>query len=167
MTVLIRWMLMLRVRPQLCLKQSGLDSKNARTAMARADEKCSGEALLSPKAGLLATPLLHLGVIPREQDLGDLPAAVAGRPGVVRVFGRPLQRLAVGLLHGALGIAEGARQLAQHCVRDHHRGQLAAGEDVAADRDRLVGEVLGDALIEALVAPTEQRDMWLGGELNR
>ena len=64
-----------------------------------------------------------------------------------------------------VGVAERARQLAQHGVADDHRRQLAAGEHVAPDRDRVGGEVLDDALVEALVAAAEQRERRLGGEL--
>ena len=64
-------------------------------------------------------------------------------------------------------MAERARQLAQHRVAHDHRRQLAAGEHVAADRDDVAGEVLEDALVEALVAAAQQRQRGLAGELAR
>ena len=42
-------------------------------------------------------------------------------------------------------------------VEQHHRRQVAAGEDVRPDRDRVGGEVLHDPLVEALEARREQR----------
>src|SRR4051794_11901691 len=60
---------------------------------------------------------------------------------------------------------ERARELAQNGVADHHRRELAAGEDVAADRHGVRREVLDDALVEALVAAGQQRDGGLGGQL--
>ena len=52
-----------------------------------------------------------------------------------------------------------------HRVADDHRRELAAGEHVLADRHGVGGEVLDDALVEALVAPAQQRDVGLLGEL--
>ena len=60
---------------------------------------------------------------------------------------------------------ERAGQLAQDRVAEHHRGELAAAEHVAPDRDDVAGEVLDDALVEALVAPAQQRQRGLAGEL--
>ena len=60
---------------------------------------------------------------------------------------------------------ERARQLAQDRVADDHRGELAAGHDVAADRERLGAEVVDDPLVEALVAAAQQRERLLRGEL--
>ncbi len=60
---------------------------------------------------------------------------------------------------------ERPRELAQHGVRDHHRGELAAREHVAADRQGVGREVLDDALVEALVAAAQQRELLLLGEL--
>jgi hypothetical protein len=62
-------------------------------------------------------------------------------------------------------VAEGAGQLAEHGVGDDHRRELAAGQHVGADRDRIVGEMLADALVDALVAAAEQGEMRLGREL--
>ena len=56
-------------------------------------------------------------------------------------------------------------QPARDRVEQHHRRQLAAGEHVRADRDRVGGEVLDDPLVEALEAGREQRQALLAGEL--
>ena len=50
-------------------------------------------------------------------------------------------------------------------VEQHHRRQLAAGEDVRADRDRLGRQVLDDPLVEALEARGQDRQPLLGGQL--
>src|SRR3954452_18385398 len=112
-----------------------------------------------------APPGGDLLVVAGEQHAGDLPAAVVRRPGVVRVLGVAAQRLAEGLLQRGLGVAERAGQLAQHGVHDDHRGQLAAGENEAPDGAGVRGEVLDDALVEALVAPAQQRDGRLARQL--
>ena len=62
-------------------------------------------------------------------------------------------------------MAERPGQLAHQHVGDDHRRQLAAGEHVAADRELVVGEVLVDAVVEALVAAAEQGHVGLGGQL--
>ena len=95
------------------------------------------------------------------------PSSRATRPGACSAGtpGAPSSAGAEGLLGGRLLVAERARQLAQHGVRDHHRRELAAREHVAADRDRLGAEVLDDPLVEALVAAAQQRQRRLRGEL--
>src|SRR5581483_11723878 len=116
-------------------------------------------------AAALAAPALDPLVMTGEQNLGDLPAPVGGGTRVVRVLGVAFERLAEGLLRGRALVAEGTRQLARDRVADHHRGRLAAAQHVAADRHRVAREVLDDALVEALVAPAEQRQARLGGQL--
>ncbi len=83
----------------------------------------------------------------------------------MRVLGIPLERLAEGLLLDRSLVAERSRQLAHHRIADHHRRGLPAAQHVTADRDDIGGEGLEDALVEALVAPAQQRQLGLGGEL--
>ena len=52
--------------------------------------------------------------------------------------------------------AERARQPPHDGIDEHDRGQLAAGEDVVADADLVVDEVLADALVDALVVAAEE-----------
>src|SRR5215218_5658215 len=104
-------------------------------------------------AAARAAPRPDLGVVSRQQDLGDAPAPVLRRTRVVRVLGIAAQRLAEGLLDRGLRMAERTGQLAQDRVADDHRRQLAAREHVAADRDLVRAEVVDDPLVEALVAP--------------
>ena len=65
----------------------------------------------------------------------------------------------------ARALGERARQAARDRVDQHHRRQLAAGEDVRADRDRVRREVLHDPLVEALEARRQQRQALLLREL--
>src|SRR3954452_14549527 len=102
---------MLRVRSERRLRRSGIGLKKcAYRSVRAATAKCSGETSLRPTAGLLQAPLPHLRVFPRRAHLGNLPAPVCGGAGVVRIFGDPLERYAVGLLEGDIGIAECTRQ---------------------------------------------------------
>ena len=100
-----------------------------------------------------------------EQHVGHRPAAPVGRPRVVRVLGRAVERGAERLLVRRLLVPERARELAQHRVAHDHRRELAAREHVAADRELVGAEVLEDALVEALVAAAEQRQLVLGRQL--
>jgi hypothetical protein len=85
----------------------------------------------------------------------------------VGVLEPPVERRAEGLLDRALLVPERARQLAHHGVRDDHRGRLASGEHVRADRERIVGQLLAHALVDALVAPAQQGERLQPGELLR
>src|SRR5438309_2118965 len=115
----------------------------------------------SSLAASLPPPALDLRVVPGQQHVRYSPAAMLRRAGVVRVLGEPFKALAEGLLHARARVAESARQLAQHRVAQHHRGELAAREHIAPDRDLIACEVLHDALVEALVAPTQKRERGL------
>ena len=83
----------------------------------------------------------------------------------MRVLEPALELGGEALLEPGLLAAERARQAPRDRVDEHHRGQLAAGEDVRPDRDRVRREVLDDALVEALEARREQRQLLLPGEL--
>ena len=67
----------------------------------------------------------------------------------------------------ALGRALGQRAGLQprDRVDEHHRRQLAAGEDVRPDRDRVRAEVREDPLVEALEPRGEEGQPLLAGEL--
>src|SRR3954447_9125926 len=83
--------------------------------------------------GRLPPPPRHLGVVARAQHVRHPPPPEPLRPGVVRVFGQAAERLRVGVLLVALAPAERAVQLARDGIDHGHRGDLAAGEDVATD----------------------------------
>ena len=104
------------------------------------------------------------GVVAREEHVGHLPAAELRRAGVVRILDAAVEGGAEALvLAGAF--CKGARQPPRDRVDEHHRRQLAAGEDVGADRDRVGAEVVDDPRVEALEARREHGDRRLGGEL--
>ena len=123
------------------------------------------ESYCAPQPTLLQPPLADALVVAGEEHVGDRPAAPLGGARVVRVLRGAAQRLAEGLLHGGVGVPERSRQLAQHGVADDHRRQLSPGQHVAPDRDLVGAEVLDDPLVEALVAPAQQRERGLGGQL--
>ncbi len=133
-----------------------------------ADSRRRGKAGASAhprRPALLQAPFADPGVVAGEQDLGHLPAAIARRACVVRVLGRSAERLRERLLDHATRHGRAPRQLAHHRVGDDHRRQLTAGEHVGTDRDRIVGEVLADPVVDSLVATAQERQMRLGGEL--
>src|SRR6266511_2294908 len=118
-----------------------------------------------PLAAALQPPAADALVVSRKQDLRHVPAAIGGRARVVRVLGVPAERRAERLLDDALRGTEGPGQLAQHGIGDDHRSQLAARQDVAPDRDRVGREMLADPLVDTLIAPAQQGQIGLGGEL--
>src|ERR1700683_3292140 len=123
--------------------------RRARSGMV-ADVRCSA-LRLAAHAALLAPPLRDALVMPGQQNLGDVPAAVVGRAGVVRVLGTSLQGSAEGLLDRRVLVSERAGELAQNDVAQDHRRELPTAQHVASDRDDVASEVLDDALVEPLV----------------
>src|SRR3954447_11808237 len=103
-----------------------------------------------PQLALLAPPILDAPVVAGEQDVGHAPAAELGRPRVVRILEPAVELGGEALDLTRLVRAERARQAARDRVHEHHRRQLAAGEDVRANRDRIRRKVRHDALVEPL-----------------
>ena len=64
-------------------------------------------------------------------------------------------------------MAEDAGEQADGGVEDDGRGQLATAEDVVADGEFFVGEEVGDALVDALVAAADEDDAVERGEAVR
>ena len=62
-------------------------------------------------------------------------------------------------------LGERAREPARDGVEEHHRGQLAPGEHVRADRDGVGAELAHDPVVEALEPRREQGELALGGQL--
>src|SRR5271166_2200589 len=111
----------------------------------------------APLATALAAPFIDSLMMPREQHLRHPPAAVDGRTRVLRVLRIALECRAEGLLDGRVLVSQRAGELAKHRVAHHHRSELSPRQDEASDRDHIGAEVLDDALVEALVAPAQQR----------
>ena len=121
----------------------------------------------APVPALLEPPLTHPGVVARREHGRHAVAAPSRRAGVVRILGRAPQGGAEDSSTALSLVSERAGELAQNRVADHHRRQLTSGEHVGADGDHVGGQVLVDALVEALVAATEQRQLVLLRELRR
>src|SRR5918992_1446950 len=120
-----------------------------------ASRRRSASAAADPIAAPSQAPLTDLGVVPREENLRDgVPAPLRGTR-VVGVLGGPGERLAERLLHRALLVSQGSRELAQDGVAHDHGGQLAPGEHIGADGDDVRGQVLVNPLVESLVAAAE------------
>src|SRR6476620_1810115 len=137
----------------------GSAQRNARAGVPR--RAIHGSEPFLPLAALHAAclpPGPDLGGMAAEQHVRDLPSTVFRGARVVRILGVAAERLRERFLRRGLRVAQGSRQLAQHGVGDDHRRQLAARDDVAADRQRVRAEVLDDPLVEALVAAAQQRD---------
>ena len=154
---------MLSMTPDIGTKNATAGSRRAWT-----EHGSEGDPEPSPaaaRAALLEPPFADPRVVARQQHLRHLVPAPVERARVVRVLGRPLERLAERLLHRALLVAERARQLADHRVGHHHRRQLAARQHVRPDRHHVGGEVLVHALVEALVAPESSVSAGSAGQL--
>jgi len=92
-------------------------------------------------------------VVARAQHGRDLPAPVLGGPRVLRLLE---QAAGEGLVLGGRLVAEHAGDEPGDGFDDDERRGLPSGEDVVADGELVVAEVLGDALVDALVAAAQQ-----------
>ena len=73
---------------------------------------------------------------------------------------RELQQSAGKAVVGrAVFVAEHAGDQPHHSIRDDRSGERAVGEDVIADADFLIDEVVDDALIDAFVMTAEENEM--------
>src|SRR5271163_860031 len=120
--------------------------------------------------GLIA-PFGDLGMVAANENLRNGPAAVLGRPGVVREVQdcRGGSRLA---MVGARGRDESAKRFvlrrgfvaqrtgdeASYGVDDEHGGQFSSAENVIADGDLLGSKVRRYAFIHTLVAATDEHE---------
>ena len=101
-------------------------------------------------------------MIPGGQDLGDAFTPKGGGPGVLRILQQPRGERVLERAHLA---AERARLESRHGI-DHDRGgQLPAGNHEVADRDLVGDQVRPHPLVHALVAPTDQGDALVSGQL--
>ena len=114
-----------------------------------------------PRAAV-APPRLDLGVVARQEHLGDLHPAELPGPRVVRMVEQVRSQNESCSCDSSLADHPG------HQPRDrldhHERRHLATGQHVVADREFLGRESLHDALVDAFVAPAEEHEVRLGGE---
>jgi len=108
---------------------------------------------------LLVTPGGDGGVVAAEENVGDAPAAIFDRAGVLRTFDEAAGKAVVGR---ALGIAENAGEEADDGVGDDGGGESAIREDVIADGNFVIHEMVDDALVEALVVAAEEDEVSAG-----
>src|SRR3954471_7351695 len=92
-------------------------------------------------------------MIPRPQHFGDRAPFPLNRPGIVRIFEKPLLE---ALFLSAGGRAHYPGEQPYASIEDDHRAKLAARQHIVADRDLLDGSSLKDPLVESLEAPGEQ-----------
>src|SRR5436305_15292232 len=92
-------------------------------------------------------------MIPRPQHFGDRAPFPCYRPGIERIF---QETLLEALLLSAGGRAHYPGKQPHASIEDDHRAELAAGEDIVADRDGLERPRLEDSLVKTLEAATEQ-----------
>src|SRR3954451_12630692 len=108
------------------------------------------------------SPCRNLRMIPRSQHFGDRAPFPCHRPGIVRIF---QETLLEALLLSAGGRAHYPGKQAHASIEDHHRADLAAGEDIVADRDLFDGPGVEDSLIETLEPAGEHDHAVPCGEL--
>src|SRR5215212_8477326 len=92
-------------------------------------------------------------MIPRSQHFGDRAPFPVNWSGIMRIFEKP--RLEAFLL-SAGGRAHYPGEQANASVEDDHRAQLAAGQDIVADRHLFDAPRFEDALVETLETAAEQ-----------
>src|SRR5579859_4127121 len=114
---------------------------------------------------LLLAPLADSRVVARQQDIWNSHAAKLGGPRELRAARQlPPERVVLERVR----IADHAGHQPRHRVDQHHRWNLRSAEHVVADRDLPCGQAGAHAVVDALVAPTNDDESWfqrqLGGQ---
>ena len=94
-------------------------------------------------------------VVAERSTSGTSQPRNVGRPGVLRVLEQPVGE---GLVVGRRVVAHDAGHEPGDRLEHDHRGHLAAGQHVVADRQLAVDEVVAHPLVDALVAAAQQRE---------
>ena len=92
-------------------------------------------------------------MVAAQQHRGHRAALPDFRSGVLRIF---QQTVPVAFLFVALLFGQHTGLEPQHTVRHHKACQLAAGQDIIADGDLLIGKGVDDPLVDALVVAADQ-----------
>ncbi len=108
-----------------------------------------------PPQGLRPAPPGDPGVVAAAEDRRHVPTPKRRRPRVVRVLGQAGRE---ALVPGRVLAAEHAGMRLGDGLDDDESAQLTSGEDEVADRDLAVDEMIGDALVNALVTAAEQAE---------
>src|SRR5687767_11189443 len=101
-------------------------------------------------------------MIPRPQHLGDRAPFPCNRPGIMRIFKKPLVE---ALFLSAGGGAHYPGEQSNASIEQDHRPQFAAREHIVADADGLEVARLEDALVEALEAAAQKDRARAGGKV--
>src|SRR3954452_20834522 len=101
-------------------------------------------------------------MIPRPQHFGDRAPFPNYRPGIVRIFEKPLLE-ALFLTAGGRAHYPGKQPHAS--IEDDHRAQLPAGQNIVANADRLERPAVEDPLVKTLEPAAQQHDALASGKL--
>src|SRR5205807_524180 len=108
------------------------------------------------------SPCRDLRMIPRPQHFGDRAPFPNDRPGIVRIFEKPLIE---ALLLSAGGRAHYPGKQPHASIEDDHRAELPAGEDIVADGDGFERPSLEDPFVESFEAAAEQNNAFARSEI--
>ena len=108
-------------------------------------------------------PAFDIGMVAREQYIGNAHAAILRRTRVLRIFEQPIIE---ALVNRTALVAEYTIEPTHDRIDDHHRSELAAREHIITDRDRLVRQGIG-TLIDALIMPAYEEEVVLFSKLER
>src|SRR6266545_1975632 len=118
-----------RAAPRRHPWQALLPATGARVLRDRSDRSSH-----SPRPALRTPPVGDALVIAGQQDIGDSPAAELRRSRVVRILEPALELFGERLVL-ARSFRERPRQPARDRIEEHHRRQLAAGQNIRPDRN--------------------------------
>ena len=98
--------------------------------------------------------------MPTQEHIRDGPSPEIRRPGPLRAIEQPgsVSLLTERLPNARSFVSEHSRQQPRYDVDHDRRGQFPSAQDEVADRQLFVGQVRGDALIDALVASADQKN---------
>ena len=91
-----------------------------------------------------------------EQDVGDAPASKIRGTGVLRAFEEALRER---VLSGGIFVAEDAWNEAGHGIDEYGGGDCAIGQNVIANGDLFVNEMVDDSLIDAFIMAAQQDEV--------
>src|SRR3954471_2960140 len=100
-------------------------------------------------------------MIPRPQHFGDRAPFPMNRPGIMRIFEKPLIE---ALFLSAGGRAHYPGKQPNASIEEGERSHLAAGEHIVADRDGNDGARLEQALVYPLEAAAKDGDAGAAGK---
>ena len=98
--------------------------------------------------GLIGTPASDGGVMATEKDIGDSPSAKLYGSSILREFEEACRMAIIG---GTVGVTEGAREESRDGINDDGGGDCSVGEDIIADRQFAIDEVIDHPLVDAFV----------------